>query len=91
MKKTHKGRTALQLLQGAEVGLNGAGMALVWIGDFQCFADEHGHLVMKTADETIHLECGTRAKARLEALIAEAEAMDLLIELGPYYLDLTEA
>ena len=91
MKKTHKGKTALQLLQGATVGLNGAGMAFVWIGDYQCFADEKGHLVMKTASESIHLECGKRAKARLEALIAEAEAMDALIEFDPYKIDLTEA
>ena len=88
MQKTHKGKTANQYLKSAEVGLNRVGVSLVWIGDYQCFADEDGHLVMKTASESIHLECGKRAKARLEALIAEADAM---MEDYIYNLDLTEA
>lgn len=86
MKKTHKGKTANQLLQTATVGFSSAGMAHVWVGDYQCYADEGGNLVMMTADERIHLECGKRAGDRLEQLLADAEAMAEL-----YDIDLIEA
>ena len=92
MKKTHKGKTALQLLKGATVKPCTVGMKMFWIDDFACSADEDGNLIMwnimGNEKEKITLKCGQRARARIDAILAESEAM---MDDDIYNLDLTEA
>ena len=76
-QKTYKGRSANQILKGAEINEMRAGNVEITIADMPGYIGsltDSGNLALATVDgvEAV-VECGLRAKTKLESLTEQAE------------------